>query len=156
MEVEDDTFSVTLSVNGLTNFDALPEVRWSSEATVTVSLHFYRGLAAWLITDVILWAAIFDGQTIRSLLVERKRQSSCILSTCNSMGWTCSAFGCHNRYGKDKVQFYRFPAEKKRRNSWIAAVKRDGWIPTEYSRLCSAHFITGQFNLLLICITTVE
>ena len=38
---------------------------------------------------------------------KKKTMSSCILHTCDSMGWACSAY---NLYGRDKVQFYRFPA----------------------------------------------
>jgi hypothetical protein len=56
----------------------------------------------------------------------------------------CVAVGCNNypsRY--TKVSFYRFPCDVERRNKWIAAVKRKSWKPSENSRLCSEHFISG-------------
>ncbi len=31
-----------------------------------------------------------------------------------------------------------------RRGRWIAAIKRANWRPTEYSFVCSAHFVTGK------------
>jgi hypothetical protein len=57
---------------------------------------------------------------------------------------SCIACGCANRQGKPGLKFFRFPKEKERRSQWIAAVKRENWCPSEYSRLCSAHFITGK------------
>ena len=56
----------------------------------------------------------------------------------------CCAPGCTNTAGKAAgVSFYRFPADTERRSKWIAAVKRDSWQPTKYTRLCSVHFISG-------------
>ena len=37
--------------------------------------------------------------------------------------------------------FYVDPAH---RGSWIAAIKRENWKPTEYSFVCSAHVVTGK------------
>ncbi|XP_050418350.2 uncharacterized protein LOC126831741 [Patella vulgata] len=67
---------------------------------------------------------------------------------------SCSAYGCHNRQYQERseVSFYRFPANETRRQLWINNVKtaaRDekwSWNPTRYSRLCSAHFISGKKN----------
>ncbi|KAH7951042.1 hypothetical protein HPB52_004520 [Rhipicephalus sanguineus] len=65
----------------------------------------------------------------------------------------CVAFGCTQYYyGKGNSSFFRFPSAKvsaNRRALWISAVKRvnpDGslWQPTEHSRICGAHFITGR------------
>uniref|UniRef100_A0A1X7T6W7 THAP-type domain-containing protein n=1 Tax=Amphimedon queenslandica TaxID=400682 RepID=A0A1X7T6W7_AMPQE len=60
-------------------------------------------------------------------------------------GWQdgvfCCAFGCTNRQGKIGIKFYRFPSHPGRRSKWIAAIKRQNWTPSEYSRLCSADFI---------------
>ena len=39
-----------------------------------------------------------------------------------------------------------FPADQQRRAMWVAAVKREGWEPTEHSWLCSAHFVSGSKN----------
>lgn len=60
------------------------------------------------------------------------------------MVFSCCAIGCSNRQGKPGVKFCRFPADKERREKWIAAIRRVGWTPTEYSRICTDHFITGK------------
>eukprot|EP00058_Branchiostoma_floridae_P006248 XP_002591736.1 hypothetical protein BRAFLDRAFT_58953 [Branchiostoma floridae] len=58
---------------------------------------------------------------------------------------TCAAVGCHNRKNPGTSEsFYRFPREEPRRGKWIAAVRRVDWQPTDSSRLCSAHFISGK------------
>ena len=62
----------------------------------------------------------------------------------SSMGKSCCAVGCVNRYRKGcGLSFYRFPTDHERRARWIAAVDRKNWMPNEYSWLCSAHFVTG-------------
>ena len=61
------------------------------------------------------------------------------------MGKSCCAIGCTNRHYKGcGVSFYRFPVDSSRRGSWVAAVKRKNWQPTEHSWLCSEHFISGK------------
>ncbi|KAK3885153.1 hypothetical protein Pcinc_010634 [Petrolisthes cinctipes] len=57
---------------------------------------------------------------------------------------SCCAVGCKNRAGRGSVSFYCFPANQELREKWIAAVKRDGWQPTPYTRLCSDHFAKGH------------
>ncbi|XP_060755369.1 peroxynitrite isomerase THAP4-like isoform X1 [Neoarius graeffei] len=60
------------------------------------------------------------------------------------MVFACCAVGCHNRQGQHAGRsFYRFPTDPDKRAKWIAAVNRQDWEPTEYSRLCSDHFISG-------------
>lgn len=74
------------------------------------------------------------------------------------MPTNCVAFGCRNwhRPGEGK-SFFRFPSAKydpDRRAAWTRAVKRARWTdpkrpwePSEQSRLCGAHFVTGKsFN----------
>ncbi|XP_041129111.1 THAP domain-containing protein 1-like [Polyodon spathula] len=69
----------------------------------------------------------------------------------------CCAVGCTNRRGKQfRVSFYRIPAEPDRRAKWISAINRvaktdsrnpkskTDWTPTQYTRLCSEHFIKGK------------
>ena len=64
---------------------------------------------------------------------------------------SCCAVGCTNQqqWGSS-ISFYRFPADIDRRNKWISAVKRANWTPSNYSRICSAHFIRGEF-FIVIC-----
>lgn len=62
-----------------------------------------------------------------------------------TMGKSCCAIGCANRYQKGSgISFYRFPKDPERRTRWIAAVDRKNWKPNEYTWLCSAHFISGS------------
>lgn len=66
----------------------------------------------------------------------------------------CCVVQCHNSLENTKgrhppVKFYRFPGkwyETKRREAWIAAVRRVNpdktpWEPTKTSRICSDHFV---------------
>ena len=63
------------------------------------------------------------------------------------MGKCCCAVGCSNRFFKGcGLQFYRFPTNPIRRNSWVAAVNRKDWQPTEYTWICSNHFVGGKKN----------
>ena len=64
------------------------------------------------------------------------------------MPHACAVVDCKNRYSKGgKKKFYRFPAEKDRRHIWVAALNRKNWSPSEYSRVCSDHFVTGKIIL---------
>ena len=61
------------------------------------------------------------------------------------MGKCCCAVGCSNRFYKGcGLHFYRFPVDADRRNYWAAAVDRKNWWPTEYTWICSAHFVGGN------------
>ncbi|XP_072541268.1 uncharacterized protein [Salminus brasiliensis] len=58
---------------------------------------------------------------------------------------TCVVSGCRNRRTPGTaLSFYRFPRDPERKQRWIAAVNREGWVPNEGSRLCSTHFISGR------------
>lgn len=60
------------------------------------------------------------------------------------MGKSCCAVGCVKRFSKGSgIHFYRFPENTERRARWVAAVGRKNWEPTEYSWLCSTHFVSG-------------
>ena len=57
----------------------------------------------------------------------------------------CCAVGCSNRfYKRCGLHFYRFPADIERRNHWVAAINRKNWKPTEYTWVCSCHFVGGH------------
>ncbi|KAG7502763.1 THAP domain-containing 11 [Solea senegalensis] len=58
---------------------------------------------------------------------------------------TCVVAGCRNRRTPGTtLSFYRFPRDPARKQRWIAAVNREGWVPNDGSRLCSTHFISGK------------
>lgn len=42
------------------------------------------------------------------------------------------------------VGFFRFPKENTRRKAWVQAVRREKWQPSDSSRICGLHFITGK------------
>lgn len=57
----------------------------------------------------------------------------------------CCAANCNNRSKKGLgISFFRFPTDSAKRERWIAAIKRDNWSPSEYSQICSRHFVTGK------------
>lgn len=73
----------------------------------------------------------------------------------------CSAFGCRSGYDgwpkrkgepdgeepADKITFHRCPlADKDLLEKWIRANPRDNWTPTINSRICSLHFLPGDFK----------
>ena len=61
------------------------------------------------------------------------------------MGKSCCAVGCMNRcYRGCGLEFYRFPRDSERRRQWIAAVDRKNWVPSEFSWICSGHFVGGK------------
>lgn len=61
-------------------------------------------------------------------------------------GPCCCVPGCSLGYGTDlsEVRTFEFPTNEEQRNAWIAAVRRDKWLPTESSHICSAHFVQGR------------
>lgn len=62
-----------------------------------------------------------------------------------TMVHTCVVAGCRNRRTPGTtLSFYRFPRDPERKQRWIAAVNREGWVPNDGSRLCSTHFISGN------------
>ncbi|XP_020495712.1 THAP domain-containing protein 1 [Labrus bergylta] len=62
---------------------------------------------------------------------------------------TCSAYGCKNRYNKDKdISFHKFPlARPDVCGKWVAAMRRNNFKPTKYSNICSQHFTKDCFKM---------
>ena len=72
---------------------------------------------------------------------------------------SCCAIGCENRKNprsskedtdQNKVAFYRIPADPNTRRLWLAAINRKDFHPSQYTRLCSKHFISGKWNILIL------
>ncbi|XP_048874704.1 THAP domain-containing protein 1 isoform X1 [Brienomyrus brachyistius] len=61
---------------------------------------------------------------------------------------SCSAYGCKNRYHKDKnISFHKFPlARPDICGKWVAAMRRNNFKPTKYSNICSQHFTKDCFK----------
>ncbi|CAJ1071070.1 THAP domain-containing protein 1 [Xyrichtys novacula] len=62
---------------------------------------------------------------------------------------TCSAYGCKNRYVKEKdISFHKFPMTRPHVCvKWVAAMNRDNFKPTKYSSICSEHFTKDCFKM---------
>ena len=60
----------------------------------------------------------------------------------------CSLFGCTNRFYKGcPLKFHSFPFNgPELLKKWIIAVKRDGFKPTKYTKLCSEHFVESDYH----------
>ena len=60
---------------------------------------------------------------------------------------SCCAYGCQNRFHKQStISFHKFPLKhgdlcKK----WIVALRREKFVPTKYSYVCSAHFVAEDY-----------
>lgn len=78
------------------------------------------------------------------------------------MPLTCIVVNCGSRADRDRVSFYavlkalNFPhathlnhLSSKRREKWIAAIKRDDLTETKlkYEKVCSKHFIKGKNDM---------
>ena len=72
---------------------------------------------------------------------------------------SCCVVGCSNRQGKDSaLSFYRISKivdtqgvqtkelSAKRRSAWLVRIRRKDWIPSDGTRVCSAHFISGRLK----------
>ncbi|XP_065892096.1 uncharacterized protein [Dysidea avara] len=57
---------------------------------------------------------------------------------------SCCAVECRNRCKAGKVTLYTFPKNLVRRRQWIQAIHREAWEPTQHSRVCGRHFISGR------------
>lgn len=43
--------------------------------------------------------------------------------------------------------FCRIPEEKCLKDKWIHAIRRENWTPSSSSRLCSAHFLSTDYQV---------
>lgn len=63
---------------------------------------------------------------------------------------SCCAIGCTNWAPKDNgVYFYGFLGNAEPKGKWIAAVKRENWMLSEYTCIWSAHFVNGKSDDLM-------
>ncbi|XP_067011491.2 uncharacterized protein [Anabrus simplex] len=60
----------------------------------------------------------------------------------------CVAYGCKGLQTKGSgVQFHRFPFSRPEiLKKWVQAIRREHWLPTAYSTLCSKHFTPDSYQ----------
>ncbi|KAK4876049.1 hypothetical protein RN001_012471 [Aquatica leii] len=60
---------------------------------------------------------------------------------------SCCAYGCSNRAHRgDNKQFFGFSLKNDERlKRWLNAIKRENFIPTKYSKICSDHFLLSDY-----------
>ena len=56
----------------------------------------------------------------------------------------CVAYSCNSRSGHG-LGMYTFPKDEHQQKIWVQKVKRQNFVPSEHSRLCSRHFDFYQF-----------
>lgn len=56
----------------------------------------------------------------------------------------CAALNCTVKSGQG-ISMYLFPNEPKLRREWTLKMKRDGFEPSQYSKICESHFEKSQF-----------
>ena len=71
-------------------------------------------------------------------------QSPLVIVSTTSVGSYCVALACQNKAILWILQFYQGRIQAKK---WVAAVQREGWQATEYSRICGAHLVTGMVEI---------
>ena len=76
---------------------------------------------------------------------------------------TCCVIGCSSRGKHDNVSFHSIPCvivhqgkkvrelSTRRRREWLAKINRKDWIPKKHSRVCSRHFIDGNYFAFYSC-----
>jgi len=67
----------------------------------------------------------------------------------------CVAFGCKTGYDRqesgsdevtgDKPTLHSFPKDKTLFDKWVKAISRKDFVPSQYSRVCSKHFLPSDF-----------
>ncbi|XP_051264117.1 THAP domain-containing protein 1-like [Dicentrarchus labrax] len=58
----------------------------------------------------------------------------------------CAAYGCNNRRSIDTRSRGMFPSDTGLRSQWEVAIRREGFVATESSKLCSEHFKPDDFD----------
>ena len=60
---------------------------------------------------------------------------------------SCVAYGCTTRWKSGSgITFHTFPLKDQHQvQKWVTAVRREGWLPTKHSFICSDHFLQSDF-----------
>ncbi|XP_046393435.1 THAP domain-containing protein 2-like [Ischnura elegans] len=59
----------------------------------------------------------------------------------------CCAWNCTESYVKGgKITFHSFPANEERRKEWVRNVRRENFVPSKHTKICSKHFTEDPFD----------
>ncbi|PSN44655.1 hypothetical protein C0J52_15737 [Blattella germanica] len=61
---------------------------------------------------------------------------------------SCVVSGCTNKSMKKKpgITFHAFPKDPVLKDNWVKAIRRVNWTPSQYSKICSAHFAEADID----------
>ncbi|CAI6348378.1 unnamed protein product [Macrosiphum euphorbiae] len=57
----------------------------------------------------------------------------------------CSSRGNRKANSPGKLHFFGFPSDEVKKQMWVKAIKRENFVPTRYSKICSKHFTNNDF-----------
>ena len=64
-------------------------------------------------------------------------------------GSSCAIFGCINKFMKGgSISLHLFPKDPNLRSYWTQACRRQDWIPTKSSVVCSDHFHKNDYEVM--------
>lgn len=65
------------------------------------------------------------------------------------MVYTCCVPGCTtgNNGKLEGKSMHSFPRNEEKKGEWIQRIRRQGFLPTKYSKVCSIHFELSDFQL---------
>ena len=90
-----------------------------------------------------------NSQIVTSHPGKHCRANSKILQTNETSTMYCSVYGCtsDSQRSQQKLNFFEFPKDNKRRKKWIEFCKRKKFEPTKASYICSLHFSSDAYPL---------
>lgn len=58
----------------------------------------------------------------------------------------CSSGYSSVKNPRKKISFFQFPKGADERHKWLRAIRRTDYVPTDYSKVCSLHFVDTDFE----------
>ena len=83
-------------------------------------------------------ASIYSKQLIKFLITFTEMVNKCSVPFCKS--------GYDSVKSRKKTHFFKFPIDPSMQNKWLKNISRQGFTPTDFSRVCSRHFTDDCFH----------
>ena len=74
---------------------------------------------------------------------------------CIAYGYTPKVRGAATADGKN-ISLNKFPEDKAVRKAWLVKMKRENFVPSRHSRVCSLHFTNESFRRSPVVNNTLE